>query len=160
MPDDTEFAMPTPDPALKRLDFLVGDWTLTGRTIEGPMGPAAEVAGWERFFWMEGGFFLVHVWESRFAVGGQPVVDAGYEFLDYDSETGQYRTHFFNSLGPYDPAGSHYAGTFEGDALVVTGPARISRKPDTGGSITVFSDVVSGNGAWLPFMAYQLRKKA
>lgn len=64
---------------------------------------------------MEGGFFLVHRWTSTFEVAGAQVVDAGYEFYDYDPETGRYRTHFFNSLGPSDETGSEYHGGFNGD---------------------------------------------
>ena len=152
--------MPAPDPALRRLDPLVGSWRLAGSTVEGPMGPATEITGWETFEWMEGGFFLTHRWESSFEVAGTKVVDAGYEFLDYDPETGRYRTHFFNSLGPYDEEGSHYAGGFDGDALVVTGPARITRRPNPDGTITVESDVPLGDGVWAPLMVYTLTRTA
>ncbi|GAA1523574.1 hypothetical protein GCM10009678_00900 [Actinomadura kijaniata] len=53
MSEEASFETPTPDPALRRLDFLVGSWDVKGSTIEGPMGPAGETE------WMEGGFFLV-----------------------------------------------------------------------------------------------------
>lgn len=158
MSENTDFQMPSPDPALQRLDFLVGTWKLAGTTIESPMGPATEITGSESFEWMEGGFFLVHRWDSSFELGGAKVVDTGYEFLDYDPETSRYRTHFFNSLGPYDHDGSKYHGGFEGDALVVTGPARITRTPNADGSITVDSDVPIGDGVWAPIMTYTLSR--
>ncbi|GGS56565.1 hypothetical protein GCM10010156_13960 [Planobispora rosea] len=155
---NTEFQMPTPDPALKELDFLVGRWDLKGSTVEGPMGPATEITGWETFEWLQGGFFLVHRWESNFTVEGVEVVDAGYEFFDYDPEGGRYRTHFFNSLGPYDHEGSKYHGGFEGEALVVTGPARITRTPHPGGTVIVDSEVPAGDDEWAPIMKYTLTR--
>ncbi|WP_067831223.1 DUF1579 family protein [Actinomadura kijaniata] len=158
MSEEAFFEMPTPDPALRQLDFLVGSWDVKGSTIEGPMGPAAEVTGWETFEWMEGGFFLVHRWKTGFEVAGQAVDDVGYEFLDYDPATGQYRTHFFNSLGPYDGEGSRYLGGFDGDALVVTGPARIRRTPNSDGTIRVDSEVPVGPDTWAPMMSYVLTK--
>ncbi|TDB80700.1 DUF1579 domain-containing protein [Actinomadura sp. KC216] len=158
MSESTEFEMPTPDAALKRLDFLVGSWKAKGSTIEGPMGPATEILGEEGFEWMEGGFFLVHRWTSSFEVAGMAVVDAGYEMFDYDPATGRFRTHFFNSLGPYDDAGSKYHGGFTGDALVVVGPARITRTPNADGTVTVDSDVPVGDDTWAPMMTYTLTK--
>lgn len=158
MSNDDTFQPPVPDPALKRLDFLVGTWKLTGSTVEGPMGPAGEISGEETYEWMEGGFFLVHHWHGTFEVGGTQVVEAGYEFYDYDPETGRYRTHFFNSLGPYDGEGSRYYGGFESDALVVTGPARITRTPNADGTITVDSDVAAGDDQWIPIMRTTLTR--
>lgn len=160
MSENTEFQMPTPDPALQRLNFLVGTWDLAGSTIESPMGPATPITGSETFEWMEGGFFLVHHWTSSFEVGGVKVVDTGYEFFDYDPASSQYRTHFFNSLGPYDHDGSKYHGSFDGDALSVTGPARIVRTPNADGTVTVDSLVPIGPDEWAPIMVYTLTKTA
>lgn len=148
----TEFEMPTPHPSLKRLDFLTGTWKMTGRTLDGPMGPGADMSGEETFEWMDGGFFLVHRWTGSFAVGGAQVLDTGYEFYDHNPATDQYRTHFYNNFGPYDPAGSLYEGTFEGESLVVIGPARIIRTLNADGTITCDSDVPDGEGGWIPFM--------
>jgi hypothetical protein len=148
MSDDNAYVPPAPDPALKRLDFLVGEWKLSGRTVEGPLGPSMKLDGTETFEWMVGGFFLVHRWNSTFG----DMIDTGYEFFDYDPETAQYRTHFFNSGGPYDEDGSHYAGTFENDALVVIGPARFTRRPVTPDRISYHCEVPGEDGEWLPFM--------
>lgn len=84
------------------------------------------------------------------------MLDTGYEFFDYDPETGRYRTHFFNSLGPYDTVGSHYAGELDSDSLVVIGPARISRRLNADGTITVDSDIPIGDDQWAPMMTYTL----
>lgn len=158
MSEGSEFQMPVPDPALKRLDYLVGTWQMTGRTEDGPAGPGADMSSVETFEWMEGGFFLIHRWEGGFEVGGVQVVDTGYEFFDYDPAAGQYRTHFFNSFGPYDLEGSKYTGDFDGDALVVTGPARITRTMNADGTITCDSHMPDGNGGWIAFMHATLTK--
>ena len=44
-----------PNPALRRLDVLVGTWNLKGRES----GPYGEIHGQVRFEWLEGGYFLV-----------------------------------------------------------------------------------------------------
>jgi hypothetical protein len=158
MSAENEFQVPTPDPALRRLDFLVGTWELTGTTEAGPLGPPSKIQGTETFEWMEGGFFLIHQWKSSFDSGDQQMVDSGYEFFDYAPETGKYRTHFFNSLGPYDEQGSHYQGEFDADALVLVGPARFVRKPNPDGSIRYDCDFPGEDGSWTPFMHCTLTK--
>lgn len=152
MADDNDFAMPTPNPALKRLDFLVGTWRLDGTLEAGAMGPGGTVSGTETFAWLAGGFFLVHHWDGHFDVGGQTMVDTGYEFFDHDPATDGYRAHFFNSLGPYDVAASKYAGDFDGTALVLTGPARITRRPEGAERIGYDGEVPDGSGEWIPWM--------
>lgn len=156
MSDDTDFQMPTPDPALKRLDFLVGRWELTGELEAGPAGPAGVIRGTESFEWLEGGFFLVHRWDGVFEVGGSTMADSGYEFYDYLPETGTYRAQFFNNLGPYDESASKYLGDFEGDALVVVGPARITRAPAGEDTITYDGELPDGEGGWIPWMHAKL----
>jgi hypothetical protein len=160
MADENEFQMPEPDPALRRLDFLVGSWELTGELEAGPAGPGGTISGVETFEWMEGGFFLVHRWDGSFDMGGNTMVDTGYEFYDYDPENKSYRAHFFNNLGPYDKAGSKYVGDFDGDALVLTGPARISRRPAGDGVITYDADLPDGEGGWTPWMHAKLTRKS
>jgi hypothetical protein len=148
----SEFTPPTPDPALKHLDFLVGAWTVEGVTEEGPAGPAGKTAATETYEWLDGGFFLVHHWNGTMDVGGIAMVDTGYEFFDYDPETQEYRARFFNNFGPYDDAGSLYKGTFDGDVLAVTGPARRTFQLNDDGTITADSEMPVGDGTFVPFM--------
>jgi hypothetical protein len=150
-----EYTPPTPHPALAKLEFLVGEWRMQGRTVPGPMGPSVELQGTETFRWMEGNFFLIHSWEGRFGDG----LDVGYEFFDYDPDKQQYRTHFFNSGGPYDEVDSHYAGDFEDDALVVIGPARFRRRPINADTIAYDCDAPDGEGGWSPFIEATLTRR-
>ena len=51
---------PKPNPELKKQDFFVGNWTLTGETKSSPFGPGGEkFQSTESLEWMPGGFFLV-----------------------------------------------------------------------------------------------------
>ena len=55
--------MPKPDPALKRLDILVGTWSLRGRTLD---SEADNVIGMTTFDWLPGGFFLRQTFEADY----------------------------------------------------------------------------------------------
>jgi hypothetical protein len=47
--------LPTPDPALKRLDRLVGTWTMEGGLVG---SEEKNITGEVTFRWLPGGFFL------------------------------------------------------------------------------------------------------
>jgi hypothetical protein len=51
---------PTPNPALERLDALVGEWNIE---VSLPLDPPTIVRGRTSFEWLEGGFFLVQRWD-------------------------------------------------------------------------------------------------
>jgi len=57
--------MSQPDPALKRLDKLVGTWTLSGRTLN---SEEDNISGQTTFEWLPGGFFLQQRIEMDFMV--------------------------------------------------------------------------------------------
>lgn len=69
--------MPTPDPALKRLDRFVGTWELKGRTLDSDVD---NVTGRTTFEWLPGGFFLQPQVELDFA--GFEI--RGLEVIGYD----------------------------------------------------------------------------
>lgn len=52
---------PQPDPALKRLEKLVGTWKLTGRTLS---SKEDNITGWTTFEWMPGGIFSEIGWRD------------------------------------------------------------------------------------------------
>jgi hypothetical protein len=59
---------PTPDPALKRLERLVGTWALTGRTLDSDVD---NISGQFTIEWMPGGFFMIQHGEWNFV--GMPM---------------------------------------------------------------------------------------
>lgn len=154
MSSEDDFQRPIPDPALKRLDFLVGRWRLTGRF--GPVGGA--LGGQATFEWLEGGFFLVHRWRLTFDAGGKVIADTGYKFYDYSPETGSYRATFFGNHGPYDESRSRYRGEFVGDSLIMVGPTRITHRPVAADSVDYDTDLPDGRGGWTPFLLVNLTR--
>jgi hypothetical protein len=60
-----------PSRELRRLEPLVGRWTVKGYAQESLAGPAGPVRSRESFEWLDGGYFLVHRYETHF--GEQPV---------------------------------------------------------------------------------------
>ncbi|WP_022882479.1 DUF1579 family protein [Gryllotalpicola ginsengisoli] len=74
-----------PDPALRRLEPLVGTWEISGSLVQGRV----------RFEWMTGGFYLVqHVELAR---PGRELI--GVEYIGYDEDTGTLRSHFMDNHG-------------------------------------------------------------
>ena len=79
------------DPALRRLDVLVGRWELRGRTLD-----TAEdnITGWVNFGWLPGGFFLLGNGEIDFM--GTKV--QSLEILGYDPETGIFPANVYSNM--------------------------------------------------------------
>jgi hypothetical protein len=91
---ETDAQPPAPDPALRRLEPLVGDWSMTGNLV----GSSEEnIVGRASFRWLEGGFFLQQVIEIDFA--GQFQVKC-HELIGYDPETGAFASHVYSNLSP------------------------------------------------------------
>ena len=55
MADETQAQLPTPDPALRRLDRFVGRWAMEGHLVG---SDEITVKGETTFRWLPGGFFL------------------------------------------------------------------------------------------------------
>ena len=84
----------TPNPALERLDRLVGTWTLKGHLV----GSDEEtISGEITFQWLEGGFFLQQDAEIEFA--GMFEVKAP-ELIGYDPETGSFASYVYSNFSP------------------------------------------------------------
>jgi hypothetical protein len=54
---------PKPDPALRRLDVLLGTWDLTGHTLD---SDEDNITGWNTFEWLPGGFLMKSTGEINF----------------------------------------------------------------------------------------------
>lgn len=150
--------LPRPHPALGRLDFLAGVWTVEGVVEGGPLGPAGSMWGVETFEWLEGGFFLVHHWNGAIDVDGLVMVDTGYEFLDYDPTRGEYRARWFSNSGPYDEADNVYRGNFDDGVLVLTGPAQRRFTPRDDDTIAAAADLALGEDLLVPFLRTTLTR--
>lgn len=149
---------PRPDPALRRLDFLVGTWHIEGETSPEFAGPRMRSTSTETFEWLEGGFFLEHRWNAVF---GEPSEDPGRElpggavqkgvmFYGFDASTGRYRTHFFDGNGPFHE-GSMYEGEVVDGNLRFTGPARFTLVENSDGTVTNDWELPDDDGAWRPW---------
>ena len=90
----TDTEAPIPDPALRRLDPLVGDWTMTGHLA----GSSEEnIVGRALFRWLDGGFFLEQDIEIDFA--GMFQIKSR-ELIGYDPGTGAFVSHVYSNMSP------------------------------------------------------------
>ena len=81
--------------ALDRLNVFIGRWITDGETVAGAGSPAVRIAASDVYQWLPGGHFIMHPAYGRIG----PADVGGLEVIGYDSETGQYRTYFFDSDG-------------------------------------------------------------
>jgi hypothetical protein len=128
--------LPKPDPALKRLDRLVGSWTINGRTLG---ADEDNISGRTAFEWLPGGFFLQQRIEMNFM--GLPI--QSLELIAYDPSTEAFSSQVFSNLAgvplPYEwdvqgdvltisMATAKFRGTFSEDGKSFSGGWR----PDPG----------------------------
>jgi hypothetical protein len=104
-----ENALPQPDPALKRLNRLVGRWSMEGR----PVGSKeTTITGETAFRWLPGGFFL----EQRLQMDFMGLDIDSLELIGYDPETNTFPSTVFSNLSP---APLPYRWRIEGDAVTI-----------------------------------------
>ncbi len=87
--------MPAPDPALKRLERLVGSWTITGRTLD---SDEDNISGKAAFEWLPGGFFLQQRIEMDFA--GFVEIES-LELIGYDPSTRAFSSKAYSNMAPF-----------------------------------------------------------
>ena len=83
--------MPQPDPALKRLDRLVGTWSMEGNLVG---SDDRNIRGQTTFRWLPGGFFLEQRMHLDFM--GMPI-DA-LELIGYDPETDTFPSTVYANM--------------------------------------------------------------
>ena len=89
----------SPNPALRKLDRLVGRWTVSGKLVFGEI----------EYEWMEGAFYLIqHVDLTAFE---RPI--QGVEYIGFDEDTQTLRSHFMDNHG----SNFTYTWDLEGDTL-------------------------------------------
>ena len=85
--------MSEPDPALRRLDRLVGTWSMKGHLIGSDV---ENIIGQTTYEWLPGGFFLQQRVEMDFA--GMKI--QSLELIGYDPETGAFSSLVYSNLSP------------------------------------------------------------
>ncbi len=107
---------PTPPPELKKLDYWVGDWALSGTAKDKPGGPEYRVVWRLHERWILNGFFLqVHqTWKGN----GQE--QRALEILSYDAGRKIYMDSGFGS----DGSKWSLTATFKGAKMIESGQTK------------------------------------
>ena len=85
--------LPEPDPALKRLDRMVGTWTMEGNLVG---SVEKNIKGETTFRWLPGGFFL----EQRAHIDFAGIEIDALELIGYDLESDTFPSTAFSSFSP------------------------------------------------------------
>jgi hypothetical protein len=155
--------VPPPDPELQRLAPLLGTWESEDHTDDSILGPGVPVTSVETYDWLEGGYFLVHTYETAF--GDEPA-QKGVNYWGYDTDAKKFRIIFFSNNGPFTEQGNRYQGEVTADRLTLEGPARFQYALDDAGRIKVNADgtisvswwLRDEDGNWQPWMHNTFRK--
>jgi hypothetical protein len=127
--NETNIQMPLPDPALKRLEKLVGKWELKGRTLD---SKEDNITGWTTFEWLPGGFFLKSVGEITF----NGFLIKSLEIIAYDPKRKTFPSSVYSNMSGsvfsyewdvqgntviHSGLGAKYTGNFSEDGNTLTG---------------------------------------
>jgi hypothetical protein len=104
--------VPEPDPALMRLDRLVGTWTMEGNLV-GSGSDEKNITGETTFRWLPGGFFL----EQRVRIDFMGLQIDSLELIGYDSETDTFPSTVYSN---FSPAPLPYKWDIQGDTVTIT----------------------------------------
>jgi Protein of unknown function (DUF1579) len=114
-------SQPKPNPELKKQNFFVGNWTLTGETKSSPFGPGEQkFQSTERLEWMPGEFFLV-----AHSYSGDKWVEL--TVIGYDPNEKVFTHTSFNASGKTEV----WKGTADDNAWVWTKKKTVGGKPVT-----------------------------
>lgn len=107
---DVDVEMPPgPDPALQRLEKLVGTWDMKGNTLD---TEESNIFGRTSFEWLPGGFFLQQRIEMNFA--GFEI--QSLELIGYDAEADVFTSSVYSNVwGTPAP----YKWDLRGDTLTI-----------------------------------------
>jgi hypothetical protein len=102
--------LPTPDPALQRLDRFVGTWSMEGHLVG---SDEIAIKGETTFRWLPGGFFL----EQRGRLNFLGMELETLELIGYDPENGTFPSTVFANIGP---APLPYRWEIDGDEVKIS----------------------------------------
>ena len=129
--------LPQPDPALKRLDRLVGSWKMEGNLVG---SDEKNVTGETTFRWVAGGFFL----EQRVRIDFMGLEIDSVELIGYDPETDTFPSTVYSNLSP---APLPYRWEIDGDTVKISVTYGPMDSTFTG---TWAEDGESFSGGWRP----------
>lgn len=114
MTDDSPQKKPTPDPALKQLQRLVGTWRMSGR----PVGSDEDsITGTTRFSWLfdddGNSFFLQQDMDMNYA--GKSI--KSHELIGFDPKTKAFASNVYSNMAP-DPW--PYQWKINGDEIAIS----------------------------------------
>ena len=139
-------------PELDRLSVFIGRWITEGETTGSAQAAPARILASDIYQWAPGGRFVMHPAYGR--IGGVDV--GGLEVIGYDSETGQYRTHFFDSQGNITRetlSCRDGVWTWQGAQVRCTGTFT-----DGGKTLTARHERSDDGEHWVPSMTVTIRK--
>jgi Protein of unknown function (DUF1579) len=87
--------LPTPDPALNRLDRYVGTWDMKGHTVG---SDEDNISGRATFEWLPGGFFMQQRTSLDFPFLGLQI--ESLELIGYDPESETFPSPVYSNLSP------------------------------------------------------------
>lgn len=149
-----QMQMPKPGPELKKLDYFVGTWNMSGTSNASPMGPAGKWSGTETLKWMEGGYFLVSHSNFKMETMGS---GTGVAYMGYDPNEKTYTYDEFNSMGE----ANHSKGMVDGDNWTWTAEQkmngqtmkeRFSMKIESATSYAMKFEMSQDGTTWNPIM--------
>jgi hypothetical protein len=85
--------LPQPDPALERLERLVGRWSMEGNLVD---SDETSIKGETTFRWLPGGLFL----EQRVHIDFGGLQIEALELIGYDAETDTFPSTVFSNFSP------------------------------------------------------------
>jgi len=136
MSDNTPPHMPQPDPALQRLNRLVGTWSMEGHLV----GSEEEnIKGQTTFRWLPGGFFL----EQRVTLDFMGMGIESLELIGYDPETNTFPSTVYSNLSP---APLPYTWRVQDDAITIS----VSYGPLNATFTGNWREVGTFDGGWRP----------
>jgi len=125
----TEADPSKPNPALQRLNVLIGTWDMKGHTLD---SKEDNITGWNTFEWLPGGFFLKSSGEINFKgeiiqsmeiIGYDPATDTfpSSVYSNMDGNVLPYSWNVQGNIVTHSNPTSQYTGTISEDGKTLTG---------------------------------------
>jgi Protein of unknown function (DUF1579) len=121
--------LPKPALELRKLDMLVGSWTLEGDMKARPNCPAGKMTQNEKCEWMQGGFFL----ECRSEISSPMGEGVALTMFGYSDDEKTYTWRNFDGVGEFQDS----RGRLEGDTWVWSSGETKMLKMSTKGRYTI-----------------------